>query len=235
MKKNYYLLLVCACTFIVTISSCKKDEEVNLIEANGLSRDINDFISQEIFDTLTSLGMPINTGGNPANIEGTYMISRVILKASTRENDVIGKNYLKIRVKFSNQNNSELSLLVNINEGDGSTLGEAYGSFIVGEGADFTVFTKIMTYNKQYNDSSLVTEIFSGTLTENGIENEFHTLVLLDDFGDPYNHYIEIGDARLFYDEDAFSELIADTELTGKKASVNNATQNVLLESMTDE
>ena len=213
MKKYaYFSLLV---MLLVGVASCKKKDD-NLIEDNGLSKDINDFVPQDILDILDSLGMPINTGGNPTNIEGTFFFSPDILKASNRSNDVIGDKYHDVTVSFLNQDNKNLSLTTKYVDNAGSQEGNGYGSFIVGEGNDFTVFAKIKTIDLQYNDSALSTMIYSGTITAQGIENLHMALVLLDDYGDPNDQYIEIGDSRVFYDQDGLSERTEELKSANK-------------------
>ena len=69
-----------------------------------------------------------------------------------------------------------------------------------------SVFSKIFSYDSEENDSSLVAKIYSGTISEEGIINYYDCLVMVDDFGDPNDHYISIGDARIFYDSDSIAE-----------------------------
>jgi hypothetical protein len=208
MKKITQLIFTITIALGLITSGCKKDETNDLIEANGLSRDINDFISEDIFDILDSLGMPINTGGNPANIEGTYLISPMVLIESNRTFDDIGKTYADKTFTFFDQNNDNLTLTTALTQGGG--VGEGLGSFIVGNGNNFSVFVRIKKLNQEHNDSTLTTQIFSGTITSDGITDLYNALVMLDDYGDPNDRYIAIGDARVFYDEDGFSERIEE-------------------------
>ncbi|NJK83194.1 MAG: hypothetical protein HC912_04625, partial [Saprospiraceae bacterium] len=46
--------------------ACEKEEE---FPSNGLSRDINSLVSQELLDEMISLGMPIHTGNTPPMFE----------------------------------------------------------------------------------------------------------------------------------------------------------------------
>lgn len=218
--KTYINLLFAILLVLLLAASCKKDETNDLIEANGLSRDINDFISEEIFDILDSLGMPINTGGNPANIEGTYLVSPMVLTQSNRTFDDIGKTYADKTFTFLEQNNDNLTLTTALTQGGG--VGEGLGSFIVGNGNNFSVFVRIKKDNLEHNDSTLTTQIFSGTLTSDGITNLYNALVMLDDYGDPNDRYIAIGDARVFYDEDGFSERIEEEKSMGINALDEN-------------
>ncbi|SHI88279.1 hypothetical protein SAMN05444280_107100 [Tangfeifania diversioriginum] len=217
MKTNINHIL--ATLFLVGIiaTNCKKDEMNDLIEENGLSRDINDFIPQDILDILDSLDMPINTGGNPANIEGTFLMNPSILMSSNIETDIIGFEFNELLISFFEQNNDELTITTQYVEEDASQEGEGYGSFLVGEGNDFSVFAKNMTYDTFDNDSALNTIIFTGTIGEEGIEDLHVAVVMLNDFGDPNNQYIEIGDSRVLYDEDAISERTEEFKSIQKK------------------
>jgi hypothetical protein len=204
MKKLHFALIFCILVAVIFISSCKKDENNNLVQDNGLTKDINDFIPPHILKILDSLGMPINRGGNPAVIEGNYDVSPNVLIASNRENDVIGGQYSDVLLTFSDQNNEKLTLLTQYSQANQESKG--YSSFIVGDNDKFTVFARIKTHDPFYNDSALSTQIYSGTIKADHIENLHIALVMLDDYGDNNNHYIEIGDARVFHDSDSISE-----------------------------
>ncbi|MCG6187698.1 hypothetical protein [Maribellus maritimus] len=207
-KRNLFFIGITLVSSILFLS-CGKDDE-SLIEENGLSKDINDFMPQAILDTMESLGMPIFTGGNPRDIEGTYLVSPGILYASNIEGDEIGERYADENLSFSSQNNSNLSLTIKIN--DWSSEGEETGSYIVGDNNEFSVFTKMMMYDNEVNDSALISYTCSGTISEDGIEDLFECLVMIDDFGDPNDQYIEIGAARVFYDEDGLAERMEETK-----------------------
>jgi len=206
--KHLYLALFVSISFL-SFSSCD-----NPIEKNGLTHDINEFISQDILNILDSMGMPIYTGGNPPNIEGKFISSPDVLLNSTRSDDKIGQIYTDIYLNFTEQNKSKLT--INVNEEYSSNTGTSgsgtgTGSFIVGNDKYFSVFTKIKMYSTQYNDSTLLARIYSGELSDNGIINYTDCLVMVDDYGDPNNQYIEIGDTRVFYDSDSIAERITDT------------------------
>jgi hypothetical protein len=214
MKTNIYHILAALILVGIIATNCKKED---LIEENGLSRNINDLISDDILEILDSLGMPIHTGGNPANIEGTFLITPVILMSSNIETDIIGSKFNDLLVAFLGQNNDELTITTEYVEEAASQEGEGFGSFIVGEGNDFSVFAKNMTYDTFDNDSALTTIIFSGTIGEEGIDDLHIAVVMLNDFGDPNNQYIDIGDSRVFYDEDGISERTEDLKSIQKK------------------
>jgi hypothetical protein len=216
MNTKFYYILTALFLVGIFTTSCNKDETNDLIESNGLSRAINDFIPQDILDILDSLGMPINTGGNPANIEGAFLFSKSVLVSSNIESDNPGSQFNDIMLSFLNQNNEELTLTTEYIEDNTSQEGAGYGSFIVGDGDFFSVFAKNKTYDSQYNDSVFSTFVFSGKIETEGIEDLHIALVVLDDYGDPNNHYIPVGSTRVFHDEDGFSERTEDVKSSHK-------------------
>ena len=146
MKKMNFINLIYSLLFVSSVlmyGSCKKDK--SLIEENGLTRDINNFVPQDIIDALDSLGMPINKGGNPGSIEGSYFVSPNVLRNTNIEGDVVGKIFLDETLTFSMQNNEDLTITTTATQGSDFE-GVGYGSFIVGEGDNFTVFSKLKSY-----------------------------------------------------------------------------------------
>lgn len=88
---------------------------------------------------MLSLGMPINRGGTPPDMEGIYEAQPLILLASSRDDDQIGTRYGDMHVKFHNQNNKKLEIVVSFNQSNQSNqfnhvLGDGIDSFIVGNG-----------------------------------------------------------------------------------------------------
>lgn len=215
--KNLFLTLFIAVASMYFIG-CDKSEE-SLIEENGLSKDINDFMPQEILDILESLDMPINTGGNPPSIEGAFLKSPNILMNSNRSNDNIGSTYADLTVTFSNQNTKKLT--VTVKQKQNNTEGDGIGSYIVGNNNNFSVFSEIHSYNDTYNDSSRVAKIYTGTISADGIVNYHDCIVMLDDYGDPNDHYIAIGDTRVFYDSDNIAEKVVETKSLSIKEAEN--------------
>lgn len=207
-SKNTLALVTLFFIGSIIIISCKKEE--SLIDPNGLSKDINSFISEEILAILDSLGMPINRGGNPPSIEGTYLVSPNNLFSSNRGNDIIGNQFADLSLTLSEQNTENLTVITQTTQL--SIEGEGVGSYIVGEGNEFTIFSKLLSVDFERNDSTLSSEIYSGTIDKEGIINFYYCLIMLDDYGDPNNRWIEIGDARVFYDSDGLAERVADTK-----------------------
>lgn len=197
------LILLLFTSLAIAFNSCNKKDD-DPVEKNGLTKDINSFMPKKILDVLDTLGMKINTGGNPPEISGSFIISPDVLYSSNIDDDHIGDKYLDVTVTFSKQDHKKLA--INLERIQGSEKGAAHSSFIVGKKDNFSVFTQIKMHDEANNDSCLVAQVLSGTITAEGIKDCYSSLVMLNDFGDPHERYIEIGEARVLYDEDGMSE-----------------------------
>lgn len=217
-KKNLFYVLFIVIVASVAMTGCDKDKEKSLIEENGLSRNINDFISEDVLDILDSLEMPIYTGENPPNLEGKYLVSPYVLFSSNLEDDEIGSTYSDLTLSLKEQKNEELTVILNVaqSNSEGTTL----GGYIVGDGDRFSAFAKIVMHSGD-QDSCLMTRIFSGVITKEGIKDYYSCLVMLDDFGDPNDVYIENGATRIFNDEDGIAERQEETKSVSIKKNTN--------------
>ncbi|MBL7816115.1 MAG: hypothetical protein JNL70_13945 [Saprospiraceae bacterium] len=177
------------------------------IQANGLSRAINDLVPSDILQTIIDLGMPINKGGKPPLIEGNkYKSSPMILLSTNVPGESTGGQYNDYIVTFSQQNSTDLTIKIDFVSG--TEKGTGLGSFMAGTGNDFTIFSQIdvESTNQVAGVKAKTVVIMSGTWTPTGIKN-FHTaLFMLDDKGDPNDVWLENGEGRIFYDKDGFSE-----------------------------
>ena len=207
-------ILKTSLALIITLnwSSCLVDEHKNIvpqceIQANGLSRAINELVPENILAEMRALNMPINTGGSPPIIDNsTFKGSPFILLSSTIPNDKIGGQFDDMIVSFNQQDNNKLSLIVDYE--NGFAKGKGLGSFIAGNGNDFSIFAKIDVESTQQvaGIKAKSVYVFSGTLTPTGIKNFHAALFMVDDAGDPNNIWIENGQGRVVYDKDGFSE-----------------------------
>lgn len=195
-KTPSILLILC---IAVCVTNCKKDDDDGF---DGSRRSIEDFFNPELVEALEDLGIDINTGNTPPNIEGTFFASPLILKVSTVPTDIIGTQFYDIAFTFSNQNNQELTidfLGVSVIETDVGN-----GSFISGEGNKFSIFLKTESTIGNYPAESAIT--ISGTFTTDGI-NELHmAYLMLDNKGNIEEVYIDNNQGRLLYDSDSISE-----------------------------
>ncbi|MDR2764026.1 MAG: hypothetical protein LBB90_03240 [Tannerella sp.] len=188
------------------------------LDDQGITEEINKIVPKEIQDGMQDLGLPVYGGGTPPSIAGTYKIAPLVLKKSNFwDSYSAGHRFNDMYITFSEQNNSDLTVKVVTNQEN--VTGEGTGAYIVGEGDKFTVFVEVTSY-KNGKFRAKTAEIYSGILTSTGIKNLYYALVMLDDSGDP-GEVIEVGQGRLFYDSDGFSEKVnsvtrsasGDTEL----------------------
>ena len=172
-----------------------------LLDPNGLSRDINDIVPDSLLNILDSLGMPINTGDAPPNIEGSFVLSPFTMVNTNIVNDIygIGQEISDYYVKFSGQNNGKLT--VNIDYYNGGEVGNGIGSFIVGNGKDFSVFSRLfITYR---GDSAYTLVLFSGSIESDGLHDMYVANFMLESFNSIY--LIHNGQGRIFFDSDSLS------------------------------
>lgn len=207
-------------SLVFIISGCKKNEgDSFIVEENGLTKDINDFVPQSVLDEMEDMGMPINEGVNPPNIQFRYLASPFILFNSNRSSDVIGKKYGDYYIQFSEQNNNTLTVkMASANAGQES---EGIGGFIVGDDNRFSVFAKVNSELK--GEKAVLLNMISGKVGSDGITDFYFANFMLDDNGDPGDVWIEVGDGRILYDSDGFSEKISSDKSAEKAADLESA------------
>ena len=223
--KRRILIIFCV---LGLFQSCLEDNNMTLIlpeikvsklDENGLTPAINDFISDSLLNIIIDLGMEVNTGENPPDLNGKYFISPLLLQSTNIIDDYpIGYQFNDLTIEFYNQNNDSLTIMVR--ETTVNHTGNGVGGFVVGEGELFTIFA-----NMELNSSGYICNpaiIISGALTTSGIENLQYCILMVDDHGDPGNIYIEIGESRVAYDSDYISPKIEDKSFIISNNTFNN-------------
>lgn len=203
MSYSTQTILFTVLFLFLVMPGCKKDKTDSKVEDNGLTKEINDFIPENILNEMKKLGMPINTGGAPPGIENIYLASPFVLKASNRPSDVVGMSFLDYKVKFYNQNNDNLTIKVDYK--NGPETGNGLGGFIVGNDNKFTIFVEVTSTIG--DEEATMTHVISGKLVSGGIENLYFANFMLDNNGNPSGTWIEEGEGRVIYDEDGMSEI----------------------------
>lgn len=186
----------------LSLFSCNKKKE-SKVESNGLTKEINELVPQEILDKIKALGVPIHGGDTPPNIEGAFNVSPDIIVQSTA-GDLIGFVAPDFKITFYEQNDNDLTIKIDFLTGTQS--GTGLGSYIVGTGCKFSVFVELRERNINNQSEARLIYVFSGSMTDNGIEDISIGNLMLDDFGDPFNCWITVGTGRVFNDGDRFSE-----------------------------
>lgn len=206
--KNLLLFLA---LIAIAFGACKKDGDdsgSDLLGANGLPKPVNTIVSEEIINSMKSLGLTINTGENPPSISGTYLASPFVLKGTNVPSDyAIGTPFADYLATFSNQNNDNLSITLSYTSS--TETGTGIGSYISGSGNNFTVFAK--TNSQRSGTTAEVIQVISGTISNTGISNFYYANFMLNNNGDDSN-WIGNGTGRILYDSDGFSEKTTGTK-----------------------
>ena len=218
MKKLYILLFaICA---ISLFNSCDTESEISFLESaedlgfTGSQEDIINFLSQETYNSLLELGIPINTGSTPPNVEGVFRMSPNVLENSNivDESFEIGHQFADQILYFSNQDQEELSIDYSGRQVDGNNnvINTETGliSYISGNGNSFTVIIKIEATSTDSAGNQVITVqgiVISGTITATGIQNARKAFVIIEKTGDVNDEFIDEGEGRLLKDEDGFS------------------------------
>tara|TARA_B100001146_G_scaffold223545_1_gene238497 strand:+ start:5469 stop:6656 length:1188 start_codon:yes stop_codon:yes gene_type:complete len=168
---------------------------------DGTISAVENFYSAEHVQALEDLGISLNLGDNPPSLEGAYLISPAILVESSVPGDAPGMRFPDYRAEISNQNNESLTL--DYYGQGGFQIDEGDGSFISGEGNNFTIYLKTTSQIGSYPVETTFT--ISGTVVEGGFADVRLAALMLDDKGDPQHVYISNDTGRLIEDGDGFS------------------------------
>ena len=179
-------------------------------DQEGLTEDIHNLIPDGVLEAIKDIGMEINEGRNPPNIEGTYFVDTLSLVESTTGGD-IATQWNK-HVTFSGQNNTTLTINVDytmqVDNGAGIMSSKGLGSYIVGEGNKFTVV--VDGTREEGGFTAKTVEIFSGEISDRGISNYHWAVMMIDNSGNPLNVWIANGTGYTKKDGDGFSERVSE-------------------------
>jgi|SRR5690554_19569 len=200
MKKYYLLILVASFLFV----GCSKDDDGGSnTQFDGSISAISDFLGTDTFEIMVGLGMTINSGDNPPNIEGTYLSSPNILENSNIETDYPGRVFLDYQSEFTNQK----GLLIDfsgLHLPGGSQVDVGNGAFISGEGNLFSVF--LITETEIQGDKADTVIVYSGEISPDGIYSYQRGFFMKNNYGSEV--FIDNGKGRILNDEDGLAERI---------------------------
>ncbi len=181
------------------VNSCCKDHS-DIIPGQN-------FIPADILDQIVENGQVIYEGFNPPVLNGKYLMSVATLVSSNFSDQLSpGDTFVDAIIEFSKFNANSLTLEVAIEE-VGVLKGDGFGSFISGEGDNFTIYVRIDSKDTLGHEF-LQADVYSGTMDDNGIIDLQRSVFMIDDKGDPNGGYIENGQGRLIIDGDGFSPKI---------------------------
>ena len=197
--------LIIVLVISVAFSSCKKDKSAPAsTNTKGLPTPVNTIISAAIIDTLKSHGVVINEGTTPPAIEGTYYVHPFVCSFDNSKFKLTGVTFTNYTYKFSKQNNSLYTVRVDYVSSGADHGSDSTATYISGNGNLFTIFTQVNGVEDGIKYVDL--EILSGEVGTNGIKNFQEALYLKSKEADPNQDLIDVGDSRVLYDSDKFSE-----------------------------
>ena len=214
MKSKLFIFMF---VFGIFFSACEEEENDSTddqkVEENGFTEEINDFLPDSIITEMEELGMILNTGGSPSDVEGIYEVTPFVLDSSNISSDYSGMAFADLRFKLYDQNNEDLTIKVDYVNGPEE--GSGLGSFIVGEGNKFTVVSEVTTV--AYSDTAVAAMLFSGELQDDGINEFYYANFMIENNESSY--FIKNGQGRVIYDSDGFSEEVSSLKNIRKDVS----------------
>lgn len=124
-----------------------------------------------------------------------------------------GDRFAELLASFSNQNFDDLT--IDFNYKNGFEVSSGPGSFIIGSGNSFAVFSSQKQFNNETQDTTHSVTIFPGVIDGDIISSTHYTIIIVGGGGS----FIPTETARSFKDEDAMSEV----EIAGSFGVQNEA------------
>jgi hypothetical protein len=215
MKKILFGWMMILSVLCLGLVSCNKDDKE---KDDELSKDIKNFVSDETLNQIIDMGMIINKGVDPPDLEGEYLASPYELIGTTVEDDYsLGTVFADYYFRLYDQDDDNLS--IKLDYYNGGEQGSGLGGFISGKGDKFSVFVEVNSEYSGYEATLL--HVISGTMTEDGIKDFYFTNYMLDNNGNEGNVWIEEETGRVLKDSDANTP-ITDYDYKSTKSTVNS-------------
>jgi hypothetical protein len=211
MKHSRILANAFIAILVIALTSCSSDddniEQESEIFTNGILNAIVEIMGQENIDMIENeLGMVIHRGENPPYMDDiTVLFSPAILMVTNVPGDFAtpGQTFNDAYIRMHNYNSENYTIRFDRGQLADPEPHFGEGSYIVGEGNNFTVFGP---QESSYPEGTVLSmNVFSGTLTEDGIADAFYALIMLDNAGN--SGLIPNDTGRSFEDGDQFSEI----------------------------
>jgi hypothetical protein len=152
-------------------------------------------LSDEQIEILEDLGMPLNSGDNPPDITGYYLTDDLDCIEDTT---ALYQQNLYYYWNFYDQSGVDVKLDYYNLSSDEAT---AQGAFIFGEGSDFSVYMETEGEYSGYGVTYTTVNIYTGTLSDSGIEDFTMGFIMTSKTGDDYDYYLMPVDAARVYEE----------------------------------
>ncbi|WP_394773215.1 hypothetical protein [Flavobacterium sp.] len=207
MKTITFKLFILCLILGATACSSKDSDESETVSPEKKRYDY--YVDSDMQKSINQLGIIVHKGNTPPNIEGEYRIDPFRCTMSNFNDALLGVNLGTATLKLSNQNTANLSVdfknftLYSYNAQNETWEGK--GSFISGEGNKFSILLHSNgeldygTYTAKYQNLIILSgELDVANNKIKGIKNIQMASIMSDDYQDPYNTLISIGQGRLF-------------------------------------
>lgn len=206
MKKSVLIAAIA-----ISCSSCLYDNGETIVlpvdditlEQGMVSAEV---IPTEIKERFTRY-MTIYEGSNPPIITGYYVLDPLTTVYCSDERGYdVGEVIADLYIYFGEQNKWNID---EYKEKQVGTIGTAKDVVIVGSGNHFTAYCTVEENldedgNGKYETYAKTSLLFSGTLTDYGIENAQYAFIMLEK-NDPLNEMMEENEFRIFKDGDGLA------------------------------
>jgi hypothetical protein len=215
MKKVLFGWMMILSVLGLGLASCSKDKDKD----DELSKDIQNFVPDETLAQIVDMGMVINKGVDPPDMEGEYLASPYELTATSVADDYsLGTIFADYYFRLYDQDNDDLT--IKLDYYNGGEQGSGLGGFISGKDKKFSVFIEVESEYNGYEATLL--HVISGTMNKDGsIEDFYFTNYMLDNNGNEGGVWIENDEGRVLIDSDGNTPF-ADYEFKSTKSTVNS-------------
>lgn len=230
--RGYIILMALA--FMALLTSCTEDTLDDMLFQDamvypvGYPSGVFSIIGEECLTSIEESGISVHAGTSPSRLEGTYLASPLVLTSfgSTPDTFEVGDTFASLRIHFYDYSPTSDRIFLDIRHMGIST--DSIVGYVAGSGRQFTVFFNTSEYILHDGDSAFATccHAISGQLSTNsdapGIQ-AMEYFCRISDKSDPRNRLMEIGDHRVFQDEDGFVELVVATGGPGPFVPLNRS------------
>ncbi|WP_196894041.1 hypothetical protein [Aureivirga marina] len=223
MKKDFLtkiakIAIVLTVLFNVSCSNDDDNDETQYIGPfNGSVDSVENIYTPETVQALNNLDFTIYTGNTPPSVEGTFEVSPMMLINSTVPGDVIPTFFPNYVFTLTNQNNNDLTIDFEGQHLDGSQQDSGDGTYISGQGNNFTVYLNLTSLIGQYPAQTAF--VISGQKTTEGIANLQIAALMVDNGGNIEDEYIPNNTGRVLVDFDELAEEIEIVNETSRATS----------------
>ena len=177
-------------------------------------------IPQEYLEKM-SAHMPIYSGNTPPAIEGTYVLSPLLLHYSSDGQSL--NNLADQFIRMTNQDTSKNTVMYE--DKQASNYKERTEMVVLGKDNNFTIFAVVPGYlgSVTYKLATIV----SGTMTDAGIK-DCHIALLMVDKNDPDNQVMKVGTYRIFKDKDGLAEPSSWSSRTTDRQSLGTGLSSII-------